>query len=50
MNSDNFLKEIQGKHVNFLIGSGATYGLVPTLSLKLPGKSFEDTYDFKNLQ
>ena len=42
MNSDNFLKEIQGKHVNFLIGSGATCGLVPTLSLKLPGKSFED--------
>ena len=42
MNCDRFLKEIQGKHLNFLIGSGATCGLIPTLNLKLQGKSFEN--------
>ena len=42
MNRDRFLKEIQGKHLNFLIGSGATCGLIPTLNLKLQGKTFEN--------
>ena len=42
MNRDRFLKEIQGKHLNFLIGAGATCGLIPTLNLKLQGKSFEN--------
>lgn len=42
MNSDQFLKDIQGKNVNFLIGSGASFGVVPTLWIQSLGKSFED--------
>lgn len=42
MNSDQFLKDIQGKNVNFLIGSGASFGIVPTLWVQSLGKSFED--------
>ncbi|GFG42160.1 SIR2 family protein [Streptococcus dysgalactiae subsp. equisimilis] len=42
MNSDQFLKDIQGKNVNFLIGSGASFGVVPTLWVKSIEKSFEE--------
>lgn len=42
MNSDQFLKDIQGKNVNFLIGSGASFGVIPTLWIKSLGKSFEE--------
>ena len=42
MNSDQFLKDIQGKSVNFLIGSGASFGVIPTLWIKSLGKSFEE--------
>ncbi|MBM7314784.1 SIR2 family protein [Streptococcus suis] len=42
MNSDQFLKDIQGKNVNFLIGSGASFGVVPTLWVQSLGKTFED--------
>lgn len=41
MDSDQFLKDIQGKHVNFLIGSGASFGVVPTLWVKSLDCSFE---------
>lgn len=42
MNSDQFLKDIQGKNVNFLIGSGASSGVIPTLWIKSLNKSFEE--------
>lgn len=42
MDSDQFLKDIQGKNVNFLIGSGASAGVVPTLWVGSINKSFED--------
>lgn len=42
MDSDQFLKDIQGKNVNFLIGAGASSGVVPTLWVKSLNKSFED--------
>ena len=42
MDSDQFLKDIQGKNVNFLIGAGASFGVVPTLWMKSINKSFED--------
>ena len=42
MDSDQFLKDIQGKNVNFLIGSGASFGVVPTLWVESLNKSFED--------
>ena len=42
MNSDKFLKDIQGKNVNFLIGSGASFGVIPTLWIKSLDKSFEE--------
>lgn len=42
MESDQFLKDIQGKNVNFLIGAGASSGVVPTLWVKSLNKSFED--------
>lgn len=42
MNSDQFLKDIQGKNVNFLVGSGASFGVVPTLLVSSMGKSFEE--------
>lgn len=41
-NSDQFLKEVQGKSVNFLIGSGASFGVVPTLWVNSLEKSFEE--------
>lgn len=37
-----FLDEISGKSINFLIGSGASAGAVPTLWIKSLDKSFED--------
>lgn len=37
-----FLDEISGKSINFLIGSGASAGAVPTLWIKPLDKSFED--------
>lgn len=37
-----FLDEINGKNINFLIGSGASNGLIPTLWLPLFEKSFEE--------
>lgn len=48
MNSDQFLKDIQGKNVNFLIGSGASSGLIPTLWIKPIEKSFEELLTSKN--
>ena len=48
MNSDQFLKDIQGKNVNFLIGSGASFGVVPTLWVKSIEKSFEELLVSKN--
>ena len=42
MNSDQFLKDVQGKNVNFLIGSGASFGVIPTLWIKSLNKSFEE--------
>lgn len=42
MNPDQFLKDIQGKNINFLIGSGASFGVVPTLWVESLGKSFEE--------
>lgn len=48
MNSDQFLKDIQGKNVNFLIGSGASFGVVPTLWMKSIEKSFEELLTSEN--
>lgn len=42
MDSEQFSKDIQGKNVNFLIGSGASAGVVPTLWVASINKSFED--------
>ena len=42
MDSEQFLKDIQGKNINFLIGSGASAGVVPTLWVASINKSFED--------
>lgn len=42
MNSDQFLKDIQGKNINFLIGSGASFGVIPTLWVQSLNMSFED--------
>lgn len=42
MDSEQFLKDIQGKNVNFLIGSGASVGVIPTLWVNSIHKSFED--------
>lgn len=49
MDSDQFLKDIQGKNVNFLIGAGASFGVVPTLWMKSINKSFEDLLTSKDL-
>lgn len=48
MDSDQFLKDIQGKNVNFLIGAGASFGVVPTLWMKSINKSFEDLLTSKD--
>lgn len=40
-NSD-FLDEINGKNISFLIGSGASAGIIPTLWIKSFSKSFEE--------
>ena len=42
LSSDQFLKDIQGKNLNFLICAGASAGLVNTLDLSQLGESFED--------
>ena len=49
LSSDQFLKDIQGKNLNFLIGAGASVGLVNTLNLSELGESFEDLYSDKEL-
>lgn len=49
LSSDQFLKDIQGKNLNFLIGAGASVGLVNTLDLSQLGESFEDLYSDKEL-
>lgn len=49
LSSDKFLKDIQGKNLNFLIGAGASAGLVDTLNLSELGESFEDLYSDKEL-
>lgn len=49
ISSDQFLKDIQGKNLNFLIGAGASVGLVNTLDLSQLGESFEDLYSDKQL-
>ncbi|MBD9836383.1 hypothetical protein IHQ12_14615, partial [Enterococcus faecalis] len=38
----NFLDEINGKNISFLIGSGASAGVVPTLWIESFSKSFEE--------
>lgn len=38
---NDFLDEISGKELNFLIGSGAAYGAIPTLWINSIEKSFE---------
>lgn len=43
-----FLDEINGKNINFLIGSGASNGLIPTLWLPLFEKSFEELLGVHN--
>ena len=48
MESDQFLKDIQGKNVNFLIGAGASFGVVPTLWVESLNKSFEDLLTSKD--
>ena len=48
MDSDQFLKDIQGKNVNFLIGAGASFGVVPTLWMESINKSFEDLLTSKD--
>lgn len=42
MSEQNFLKEINGKHINFLIGSGINVPIIPTLSLGKLKYSLED--------
>ena len=49
LSSDQFLKDIQGKNLNLLIGAGSSVGLVNTLDLSLLGESFEDLYSDKQL-
>ncbi len=49
LSSDQFLKDLQGKNLNFLIGAGASVGLVNTLDLSLLDESFEDLYSDKAL-
>lgn len=49
LSSNRFLKDIQGKNLNFLIGAGASVGLVNTLDLSELGESFEDLYSDKEL-
>ncbi|MZU11557.1 hypothetical protein GUI51_14470 [Enterococcus mundtii] len=53
--SEDFLDEINGKSINFLIGSGASVGVVPTLWIDSLGKSFEqlftsETFDPKQIK
>ncbi|ECX4529224.1 TPA: SIR2 family protein [Listeria innocua] len=38
----NFLDEINGKNINFLIGSGASAGIIPTLWIDAFSRSFEE--------
>lgn len=42
MDSDTFDKDIRGKSINFLIGSGASVGIYPTLSFGKDLPSFEE--------
>ena len=49
LSSDRFLKDIQGKNLNFLIGAGASVVLVNTLDLSELGERFEDLYSDKEL-
>lgn len=42
------LDEISGKSINFLIGSGASVGAIPTLWIKSFSKSFEDIMTSKD--
>lgn len=42
MEEKNFLDSVRGKELNFLIGSGASNGAVPTLWIDSLNKSFED--------
>lgn len=50
MNSDQFLKDIQGKNINFLIGSGASFGVIPTLWVQSLNMSFEDLLTSSELE
>lgn len=49
LSSDQFLKDIQGKNLNLLIGAGASVGLINTLDLSQLEESFEDLYSDKQL-
>lgn len=42
MKSKDFLDEISGKSINFLVGAGASSGVVPTLWIESINKSYED--------
>lgn len=42
MDFDKFDQLIRGKHINFLIGAGASYPMYPTLDIGSKGLSFED--------
>ncbi|GBD80650.1 hypothetical protein TEHD10_1713 [Tetragenococcus halophilus subsp. halophilus] len=42
LNSSDFLDEINGKNISFLIGSGASVGVIPTLWMKPFSQSFEE--------
>lgn len=44
IDSTQFLDDLQGKNLNFLIGAGASAGLVRTLDIPLLDMSFEDLY------
>lgn len=44
-----FLNDLQGKNINFLIGAGASAGLIRTLDIPALGESFEYFYSSKKL-
>lgn len=48
MDNKKMIDEISGKSINFLIGSGASVGAIPTLWIKSFSKSFEDIMTSKD--
>ncbi|WP_259592680.1 SIR2 family protein [Lactobacillus paragasseri] len=49
INTTRFLDDLQGKNINFLVGAGASAGLIRTLDIPLLEESFEDLYSLENL-